>query len=269
MKLIARFGAGYDTIDLAACTRAGVVVTNTPLAVRKPLAVAALTLVLALSHHLLAKDRLARTSNWRDRENFRGEALDEATLGIVGFGGVGSELARIAAPLGLRIIGHNRSGRHAAAAGLGVELVGLDELLSRSDYVVVCAALTPQTENLINADRLALMKPSAYLVNIGRGKLVDTEALRAALRQQRVAGAGLDVFEPEPLSSDDELLRMDNVVLAPHSLCWTADFTRDVSASAVRAIIDVAQGRRPEHVLNPAVYDAAPATARSTAGWRR
>lgn len=256
LKLVARFGAGYDTIDLDACTQTGVVVTNTPAAVRKPLAAAGLTLLLALAHHLFAKDRLTRASRWADRERYRGASLDGATLGIVGFGSVGAELARMAGPLGLRLLGNNRSGRHPEAGELGVDLVGLEELLASADYVVLCTALTPETENLIGRRELELMKRSAFLINIGRGRLVDTDALRAALQQKRIAGAGLDVFEPEPLQSNDELLRMDNVVLSPHSLCWTADFTRDVSASAIEAILDVAAGRRPANVLNPAVYDS-------------
>lgn len=257
LKLVARFGAGYDSIDLDACTRAGVLVTNTPAAVRKPLAAAGLTLVLALAHRLLAKDRLTRASRWEDRERHRGSSIDGATLGIVGFGSVGAELARIAAPLGLKLLGNNRSGRHPEADELGVKLVGLEELLVASDYVVLCAALTPETENLIGQRELELMKPSAFLVNIGRGRLVDTDALRAALRRERIAGAGLDVFEPEPLAADDELLQMENVVLSPHSLCWTADFTRDVSASALQAILDVAAGRRPRNLLNPEAWPAA------------
>jgi phosphoglycerate dehydrogenase-like enzyme len=259
LKLIARFGAGYDTIDLDACTRAGVLVTNTPSAVRKPLAAAGLTLVLALAHRLLAKHRLTRTSRWADRERQRGSSIDGATLGIVGFGSVGAELARMAAPLGLELLGNNRSGRHPEADELGVKLVGLDELLEASDYVVLCAALTPETEKLIGQRELELMKPSAFLVNIGRGRLVDTDALRAALRRKRIAGAGLDVFEPEPPAADDELLQMENVVLSPHSLCWTADFTRDVSASALEAVLDVAAGRRPRNLLNPDAWPAADA----------
>ncbi len=257
LKLVARFGAGYDTIDLDACTRAGVLVTNTPAAVRKPLAAAGLTLVLALAHRLLAKDRLTRTSRWEAREQYRGASIDGATLGIVGFGSVGAELARMAAPFGFTLLGNNRSGRHAEAGELGVALLGLEELLAASDYVVLCAALTPETEKLIGRRELELMKPSAFLVNIGRGRLVDTDALREALRSGRIAGAGLDVFEPEPLPADDELLQMENVVLSPHSLCWTADFTRDVSASAIEAILDVASGRRPLNLLNPEAWAAA------------
>ncbi|MCU1574515.1 MAG: hypothetical protein JWO93_2597 [Micrococcaceae bacterium] len=257
LRHVARFGAGYDTIDLAACTRAGVVVTNTPTAVRRPLAVAGLTLLLALASNLLPKDRLTRASNWTDRGKYRGAALDGQTVGIVGFGSVGAELARLLTPLGVRLVGTNRSGRHPEAKELGVQLVSLEELLAESDYLILCAALTPETDRLINAERLAALKPHAYVINIGRGRLVDTEALRTALRTGRIAGAGLDVFDPEPLHPEDELFGMDNVVLTPHSLCWTADFTRDVSASALQAITDVAAGRRPEHVLNPEVFDTA------------
>ena len=257
LRLIARFGAGYETIDLDACTRAGVVVTNTPEAIRRPLAVAGLTLLLALSHNLLAKDRLTRTSDWAQREHYRGAPLVGQTVGIVGFGSVGAELARLLAPLGMKVVGNNRSGRHPEAAGLGVELLGLEDLLEVSDYVVLCAALTPATEKLIDAAALDRMKTSAYLINIGRGKLVDTDALRDALREGRIAGAGLDVFEPEPLLPDDELLRFDNVVLSPHSLCWTEDFTREVAASAIASIVAVAAGERPANVLNPDVFATA------------
>lgn len=255
LRLIARFGAGYETIDLDACTRTGVVVTNTPDAIRRPLAVAGLTLLLALSHKLLAKDRLTRTSRWEEREHYRGAPLVGQTVGIVGFGSVGAELAKLLAPLGMKVVGNNRRGHHPEAAALGVELLGLEELLERSDYVVLCAALTPATEKLIDAAALDRMKAGAYLINIGRGKLVDTDALRAALRGGRLAGAGLDVFEPEPLLPDDELLAFDKVVLSPHSLCWTEDFTRDVSAGAIGSILALAAGERPGNVLNPEVFD--------------
>jgi phosphoglycerate dehydrogenase-like enzyme len=255
LRLIARVGAGHETIDLDDCTRAGVVVTNTPDAIRRPLAVAGLTLLLALSHRLLAKDRLTRTSNWADRGRHRGAPLVGQTVGIVGFGSVGAELARLLAPLGMKVVGNNRSGRHPEAEELGVELLGLDELLERSDYVVLCAALTVATEKLINAAALNKMKPSAYLINIGRGKLVDTDALRDALRDGRIAGAGLDVFEPEPLLPEDELLTFTNVVLSPHSLCWTEDFTKDVADAAIASILAMAAGERPGNVLNPEVFD--------------
>lgn len=253
LRHVARFGAGYETVDVPACTAAGVVVTNTPGAIRRPLAVAGLTMLLALSHHLLAKDALTRRSDWGARERFRGAPLDGATLGIVGFGSVGAELARLAAPLGLRLLGTNRRGSHPQGDALGVEFTDLDDLLRRSDHVVLTAPLNASTAGMVGARELSLMKASAFLVNIGRGGLVDTDALREVLRERRIAGAGLDVFDPEPLRPDDDLLTFDNVVLSPHSLCWTADFTRDVSTAVVTALVDVAAGRRPADCLNPEV----------------
>ena len=162
----------------------------------------------------------------------------------------------------MKVVGNNRRGHHPEAAALGVELLGLEALLERSDYVVLCAALTPATEKLIDAAALGRMKPGSYLINIGRGKLVDTDALRDALRDGHLAGAGFDVFEPEPLKPDDELLAFDNVVLSPHSLCWTEDFTREVSAGAIGSILALAAGERPGNVLNPEVFDTEAFAAR-------
>lgn len=255
LELIARFGAGYETIDLDACTAAGVAVTNTPGAIRRPLALASLTMLLAVGHKLRMKDHITRTGRWDDRENFRGASFEAKTLGIVGFGSVGSELARLAAPLGMTVLGNNRSGRSNVADELGVRLVDLDTLLRQSDYVVVTASLNASSRHLIDADKLALMKRSAFIINMGRGALIDQDALCTALREKRIGGAGLDVFDPEPIAPDDELLSFDSVTLAPHSLNWTEDFTRNVSASALGAIIDIAAGRRPETVLNPDVFD--------------
>lgn len=260
LRHIARFGAGHETIDLEACTAHGVVATNTPQAVRRPLALAGLTMLLALSHNLLAKDRITREGRWTDRGSYRGHRLRDQTLGFFGFGSVGAELAELAQPLGLTVIGTNRSGVNAEAERLGVPLVPAEELAERSDYLVLTAALTPQTRQIVDAEFLARMKPSAFLVNIGRGGLVDQEALRTALRTRTIAGAGLDVFDPEPVDPQDPLVEMDNVLLAPHSLCWTADFAEDVTRSVFDAVIDVADGRRPEHLLNPDVWETTNST---------
>lgn len=257
LRLISRFGAGYETINLDDCTLAGVVVTNTPAPVRRPLAAAGLTMLLALAHHLLAKDRITRTSQWQQREHHRGAALDGAVLGIVGFGSVGVELARKAAPLGLQVVGNNRSGRSPAAEELGVQLMGLDELLCRSDFVVLCAALTPETANLIDARNLELMKPSAFLINIGRGKLVDTAALRTALRTGQIASAGLDAFEPEPLDPDGRAAPDGECAAVPALAVLDGGLHRDVAAAALGSIISVAAGHRPANVLNPEVFETA------------
>ncbi|GAB3559757.1 NAD(P)-dependent oxidoreductase [Spelaeicoccus albus] len=255
LELIARFGAGYETIDVEACTHAGVAVTNTSGAIRRPLALASLTMLLAVGHKLRMKDHITRTGRWDEREDFRGAAFDGKTVGIVGFGSVGSELAKLLAPLGMTVLGTNRSGHSRAADALGVRMVELDDLLRQSDYVVVTASLNASSRHLVDAGKLALMKQSAFIVNMGRGALIDQEALRTALRDGKISGAGLDVFDPEPIAADDELLSFDNVTLAPHSLNWTDDFTRAVSSSALGAIIEVAHGRRPETTLNPEVFD--------------
>ena len=261
LRHIARFGAGYETIDLAACTRAGVVVTNTPTAIRRTLSTAAVTMILGLMHHVVPKDRMVRESRWDKREHFRGVGLEGRTLGIVGFGSVGADVAHLMQNFDMTILGTNRSGKSDAADALGVDLVSLDELLQRSDVVLLTAALTPETTQMINAETLNRMKPSAFLVNVGRGKLVDTDALRNALLEGRIAGAGLDVFDPEPLSPDDPILGLDNVLLSPHALGWTDQFTEAVSTAALDAIVAVAEGRTPDSVLNPEVFE--------TDAWRK
>lgn len=251
LKHVARYGAGYDGIDLDGLADAGVVVTNTPLAVRRPLALAALTLVLALGHRLVENHAAASDGRWADRGSYRGVGIAGRTIGILGLGGVGSDLVRLVAPLGVRVIASDRPEIREAAAALGVELVSVDRLAAESDYVVVTAALTPSSYHLVGEQFLAAMKPSAYLVNVARGPLVDQAALTAALRSGSIAGAGLDVLEEEPPPADEPLLTMDNVIVTPHALCWTNDFTSAVATSVIEAIIDVAQGRRPQHVLNP------------------
>jgi phosphoglycerate dehydrogenase-like enzyme len=142
-----------------------------------------------------------------------------------------------------------------------VALVPLEELLERSDVVLLTAALTPETTGMIDAEALKRMKSTAFLVNVGRGKLVDTDALREALLENRIAGAGLDVFDPEPLLPDDPILGLDNVLLSPHALGWTDQFTESVSTAALDAIVAIAEGRRADSVLNPEVFE--------TEAWQR
>lgn len=252
---VARFGAGYDGIDVTGLAAEGVVVTTTPLAVRRPLALAGLTLLLAVSHRLVENHRAATAGRWADRGRYRGAGLAGRTVGIVGLGGVGADLAGLLAPLGVRVIAADPYASVERAASLGVALVEVARLAAESDYVLVTAALTPETRHLVGAEFLAAMKPSAYVVNVARGGLVDQAALTTALRDGSIAGAALDVLDPEPPAAGDPLLTMDNVIVTPHALCWTADFTRDVATSAIEAIIDVAHGRPPAHPVDPSVLD--------------
>lgn len=251
LRHVARFGAGYDRVDVAACTAAGVVLTNTPEAVRTPMAHAALTMVLALAHEVLAKDRLVREGRWEDRPAHQGKGLIGATVGIVGLGGVGAETARLLRALGVDVVAYNRTPRPALAAELGVLQLPLPDVAAAADYLVVAVSATPETVGLVDAAVLAAMRPGSFLVNLSRGVVVDEDALAAALRGGRLRGAALDVFRCEPLPLSSPLLELDRVLLSPHSLCWTDSFARAVADSAVGALIDVARGRTPQDVVNP------------------
>jgi phosphoglycerate dehydrogenase-like enzyme len=250
LRAVARFGVGYDSVDVPACTRAGVLLTITPDGVRRPVAAAALTLLLALSHKLLIKDRLTRAGRWAEKLDHIGQGVTGRTLGVIGLGNIGRELAALARPLGLSVLAYDPWADPAAAAAAGVGLVSLEELLRRSDYVCVCCALTADTHHLLNAERLALLMPTAYLINVARGPIIDQAALTRALHERRIAGAGLDVFEQEPIDPADPLLALENVILAPHALCWTDECFRLNGRSAVASLLDVAEGRVPKYVVN-------------------
>jgi phosphoglycerate dehydrogenase-like enzyme len=250
LQVVARFGVGYDSVDVPACTRAGVLLTITPEGVRRPVAAAAMTFLLALSHKLLIKDRLTRTGRWAEKLQHTGQGTTGRTLGIIGLGNIGRELATLARPFGLRLLAHDPWVSPGAAAEAGVTLVPLDDLLRQADYVCVCCALTPETHHLLNAERLALMKKTAYLINVARGPIVDQAALYEALRDGRLQGAGLDVFEHEPVAPDDPILGLDNVILAPHALCWTDECFNLIGRGAVTSLLDVARGTVPRDVVN-------------------
>ena len=255
LAVVARFGVGYDNIDVAACTRAGVALTITPDGVRRPVAAAVLTFVLALAHKLLIKDRLTREGRWAEKLDYMGMGVTGRTLGVIGFGNIGREVFRLTAPLDMKHLTADPFAKPADAAAAGATLVSLETLLAESDFVVVCCALTDSTRHLINRERLALMKPTAYLINVARGPIVDQRALVAALTSKQIAGAGLDVFEQEPIDPADPLLKLDNVIVAPHALCWTDECFAGNGASAIRSILDVAAGRAPQNVVNREVLE--------------
>jgi D-3-phosphoglycerate dehydrogenase len=250
LRVIARFGVGYDNVDVPACTKAGVLLTIAPDGVRRPVAVAALTFLLALSHNLLVKDRLTRAGGWGEKLDYNGQGVTGRTLGLLGLGNIGRELAALARPLGLNIAAHDPHVEPTAAAALDVSLVPLEDLLRQADYICICCSLTAQTRHLLNAERLALLKPTAYVINVARGPIIDQAALTRCLQEHAIAGAGLDVFEREPIDPDDSLLGLDNVILAPHALCWTDECFALIGRDAVRSLLDVARGVIPKHVVN-------------------
>ena len=250
LSLVARFGVGYDNVDVSACTRNNVLLTITPAGVRRPMAVSVLTLMLALSHKLLAKDRLTREGRWHEKLDEMGVGLTGRTLGLIGLGNIGREILRVVAPLEMRPVAFDPFVTPADVQASGVELLSLERLLEQSDFVCVCCALTPDTHHLLTAERLGRMKSSAFLINVARGPIVDQQALITVLRERRIAGAGLDVFEKEPIEPNDPLLSLDNVILSPHAICWTDELFRGIGQAACRGILDVAAGRLPQDVVN-------------------
>ncbi len=258
LAVVARFGVGYDTVDVEACTRAGIALVITPDGVRRPVAVSVITLMLALTGKLIEKDRLTReaAAGFARRSDYMGVGLVGRTLGSLGIGNIGAEVFRLAKPFEMRFIAHDPFADPATARNLGIELVGLTDLFRHADVLSVCCPLTPETRHLVNAERIGLMKSSAYLINTARGPIVDQKALTAALQARRIAGAGLDVFEQEPPDADDPLLKLDNVILAPHALCWTDQCFAGNGAADVRAVLEVQHGRVPRGVVNASVLEA-------------
>ncbi len=250
LRVVARHGVGYDSVDVAAMNRAGVLVTNTPSSMPRPVATVALTFILALASHLMLKDRLTRTGRWRERMDHMGMGLTGRTLGVIGAGGIGRELLRMARTFGLELLATDPVANDIELRYVGARKVALDTLLRESDFVVTCCLLNDQTRHLMGAAQFALMKPSAYFINVARGPIVDEPALIDALNAHRIAGAALDVFEQEPVDPANPLLAMDNVIVTPHSLCWTDECFHNMASTGLRSIVDVAAGRRPEYVVN-------------------
>ena len=252
LTIVARFGVGYDKVDVEACNKNGVMLTITPDGVRRPVAVAVMTLVLALSHKLLIKDRLTRAGRWEEKLDYMGMGVTGRTLGVVGLGNIGKEVFALAQPFGMRHIACDPYVTDAE----GIELVDIETLLRTADFVCICCALTEDTHHLINAQRLALMKETAYLINTARGSIVDQDALTVALREGCIQGAGLDVFEQEPIDPNDPILKLDNVIVSPHAICWTDECFLGNGKSACESILDVAAGRIPKNVVNREALEA-------------
>ena len=252
LVVIGRSGAGYDKIDVAACTEFGVALFNVPDALNHSTASAALLLMLALAKRLPQQDRVARSGQWQMQAQVLGDEIQGRTLGVVGLGNSGRELCWLVSPFSMRILSYSPNADPAIAEALGVRLTTLEEVLSESDFVSLHSRLTDDKRGLISRERLALMRPSAYLINVARGELIDQHALTEALQQRRIAGAGLDVFEQEPIDPADPILTLDNVIVAPHALCWTDGCFRAIGTSACRSILDVAAGRPPSNVVNRA-----------------
>jgi phosphoglycerate dehydrogenase-like enzyme len=266
---IARFGVGYDSVDVAACTAADVLLTIAVGAVDRSVAEATLTWMLALSHHVRSKDLLVRQGNWDARPQFMGSELRQRTLGLVGFGRIAQALVQLVKVFGIKeILAFDPLVDRQVAAQQGVKLVDLDELLARSDFVSIHCPLNDKTRNLIGASQLAKMKPDAYLINTARGGIVDEQSLYGALKDGRLAGAGIDVFAEEPLSRPHPLAEFDNVLLAPHCIAWTNELFGDIGRTVCQGLVDLGRGKKPAGMVNPEVLQR-PGFKKKWAQWRR
>ena len=257
LGLVARFGVGYDTVNVAACTSVGVGVAITPDGVRRPVAVSILTFILALSGKLFIKDALTRRGpeGFAESSDHMRMGLIGRTLGSVGMGNIGAEMFRLCRPLDMRFIAHDPWADEAVAAELGVILVDLETVFAESDFLALNTPLTPDTRHLVNAARLATMKPTAYVINTSRGPVIDQPALAEALTVGVIAGAALDVFDPEPPPADDPILALDNVITTPHALSWTDQCFAEIGASDVAQVLSLKKGETPAHLVDRSVAD--------------
>ncbi len=256
LKVVSTPSVGYDNIDVAACTRRRIAVTNTTGVLEETTADLVFATLLATARRLVEADRFVREGRWKhwQFDLLYGVNVYQKTLGLIGFGNIGQAVARRARGFAMRIL---YSTRHRAPEpverALEATYVDRETLLRESDFVSLHVPLTPETRHLIQAKDFSRMKPTAFLINTARGPVVDEESLVAALKAKQIAGAGLDVFENEP-RIHPELLSMDNVVLIPHLGSATAETRLNMAMLAAQNLTEALAGRRPPNLINPEVY---------------
>ncbi len=253
LKLVARCGVGTDAVDMQAAAAAGVVATNTPGAMTEAVADYAFALMLGISRRLPESDALMRAGGWGE---FRGVLVHGKTLGLVGVGRIGQAVAQRAKGFSMRVLACDPFLQASGKADSLLEFVTLEQLLAQSDYVSVHAPSTPETVRMFNAERFAQMKPTAYFINTARGTLVDESALLSALQNGTIAGAAIDVYAKEPCPTDSPLRGAPNCVLTPHNAFNALESTIEMSRQSAQSVLDLMQGRLPDNICNPAVWDS-------------
>ncbi len=257
LRVIARPGIGFDRIDLDAATERGILVTNTPDGPTESTAEHAIALMLSLTKVVSQSDRILRSGAGFPRYGAFGPGLElvGATLGLVGLGRIGGRVAEIARVLGMRVRSFDPYTPAARAAALGVEMApSLDDLLASADVVSIHCPANKETYRLINAATLACMKPGSYLINVARGAIVDEAALVDALRSGHLAGAGLDVFDPEPTAADNPLFSLPNAVCTPHIASYTTAGVLRMEVMACEQVAQALRGQRPTSLVNQGVW---------------
>mgnify|MGYP000173931593 CR=1 FL=1 len=250
-RVISRFGIGIDNIAVEAATAQGIAVTNCPDYCVCEVSDHTLGLLLALARRIGFFHLRTKRGEYNLQAATGQQRLSTQTLGVVGLGPIGREVARKARLLGMQVVAHTASGRDY---GLGCPMLGLHELLAQADYVSLHVPLTPTTHHLLGRDQFRLMKPGAYLINTSRGALVDENALWEALQQGRLAGAALDVFDPEPPDLSRPLFQDERVIVTPHAAFVSRQAVEQMRRQAAEQAAAVLAGQRPQNVLNPQIY---------------
>ena len=257
VRAVCNVAVGYNNIDLAACSERGVLATNTPEVLDDTTADTAWALLMAAARRITEAERWLRAGNWKQgwkHDRLLGQDVHHAALGIIGMGRIGQAMARRAKGFSMRVLYHNR-GRapKSVEKELGAKYVTLDRLLSDSDFVSLNMPYTPESHHLIGAEQLARMKPTAVIVNAARGGIIDDDALIEALKEKRIAGAGLDVFEGEPRFNPG-FLELENVVMIPHIGSATRSTRMKMNQIALKNLTSALSGRRPPNLLNPEAW---------------
>ncbi len=251
LKVVARHGVGVEAIDRQAAAEMGITVVNTPAANDESVAEQCVAFMIVLAKRILESDRAIRAGDWQARYRLIGVEVQGKTLGLVGFGKIGQRVAAMGHHgLGMSVVYHDVVAYPEAARALQARRVSLEELLQEADFVSMHLPLLPATHGLIDEAALRRMKPSAFLINTARGPVVDQAALVRALQEKWIAGAGLDVYDPEPLPPDSPLLKLDNVVLSPHMAAHTDEALLRM-AMVVTDVLAVIEGRAPENPVPP------------------
>jgi glyoxylate reductase len=255
LRVVANMAVGYDNIDVPAATARKIPVTNTPGVLTETSADMAWALLMSTARRIVEADRFTRDGKWKTWGPMLllGQDVHHATLGLIGMGRIGAEVAKRARGFDMRILYHSRTRKPELERDLGIEPVALDDLLRQSDFVSIHTPLTEETRGLIGARELSLMKPTSILINTSRGPVVDQRALAEALQAGRIFGAGLDVFEVEPLPMDDPLLKLENVVIPPHIASASFATRGKMARMAAENCLAVLEGRRPANPVNPEV----------------
>jgi len=263
LKIVSQLAVGFDNIDIPEATKRGIYVTNTPEVLTDTTADFAWALLMAVARRVVEADKYVRTGQWKVAWHpamLQGRDIWGATIGIVGAGRIGYAMAKRATGFGMKILFYDVIPRPEMEKDFGAKKVDLDTVFKESDFVSIHVPLMRETHHLVNADKLKLMKKTAYLINNSRGPVVDEKALYEALKAGRIAGAGLDVFEQEPTLVDNPLLKLDNVVVAPHISSASFETRSKMSEMVADNLVAFFEGRKPPNLVNPDVMKVKPLT---------